>query len=73
MNKLNLSYSILIIGILINTFWLLSEYKTNSLIIKSVYALENDTQDYLEYKDNRQELNFNILKIGISINYVQIW
>lgn len=59
MNKLNLSYSILIIlGILVSTFWLLSEYNTNSFIIESVYALENDTQGYLEYKDNQTRIEF---------------
>jgi hypothetical protein len=58
MNKLNLSYSILILGILVNICWLLSEYKTNSFIIESVHALENNTQGYLEYKDNQTRIEF---------------
>jgi hypothetical protein len=60
MNKLNLSYStiLIILGILVNTFWLLSEYKTNLFIIESVYALENNTQDYLEYKDKQTRIEF---------------
>ena len=57
MNKLTLIYSILILGILVNILWLFSESDNNQFVIEPVYALEqNDTQDYLEYKDKQTRI-----------------
>ena len=59
MNKLTIIYSILILGILVNIFWLFSESDKNDFVIESVYTLEqNNTQDYLEYKDKQTRIEF---------------
>ena len=57
MNKLTLVYLILILGILVNIFWLFSESDKNKFVFEPVYALEqNDTQGYLEYKDKQTRI-----------------
>jgi LEA14-like dessication related protein len=59
MNKLTVIYSILILGILVNIFWLFSESDKNEFVIGPVYALEqNDTQGYLEYNDKQTRIEF---------------